>query len=350
MNLPWSELDLLLMQPGWLWLLPVVVSFLFLHWFKPALFTAVDVAQNLHSADGEVKVRHPLINLLETAGGETVKRSSKGLLPTLIISSLLFSLSEPVLQGEQLPDPPQERDIFLLVDASISMVLRDYLLEGRRVDRMSLLKGVLDRMVQRLEGDRIGIIVFGEHAYTLTPLTRDQKLLRRMLVRIEPTVAGRYSAVGEAIALALKQIEQPHGGDEQRRRVLVLFSAASHPTGTINDRAAATLSAELKVPIYTVAIGAASHGAAERRKGELIYEPADLTRMEQLASMTGGVSFRAGDSAAFDRAMKDIELREINKRELPPRHITYPLYHWPLLFGLMLLTISQIMRLLQRGS
>ena len=103
----------------------------------------------------------------------------------------------------------------------------------------------------------------------------------------------------------------------------------------------------MQVPIYTVAVGAASHSAAEQRKGELIYEPADLERLNQLATQTGGLSFRAGDNAAFDKALNDIELRETNKRELPPRFVTYPLYQWPLLFSLLLLTLGPLIKILR---
>ena len=62
-----------------------------------------------------------------------------------VVASIAISLTEPVRIGERLPDPPQERDIVFIVDTSISMILRDYVLDGKRIDRMTLLKGVLDR-------------------------------------------------------------------------------------------------------------------------------------------------------------------------------------------------------------
>ena len=70
---------------------------------------------------------------------------------------------------------------------------------------MSFLKSFLDRFAQQLEGDRISVIVFGDSAYTLLPLNEDLQLTRRMLSRIKTTMAGRFNALGEAIALGVKE-------------------------------------------------------------------------------------------------------------------------------------------------
>jgi len=200
-------------------------------------------------------------------------------------------------------------------------------------------------MVQRLAGDRIGIIVFGEHAYTLVPLTRDQALLRGMLARIEAGIAGRFNALGEAIALAVKQtIAAPTVDDRPRRRILVLLSASGSPTGTIDARAAAELAAENGLPIYAVAVGAAGQAAEEARDSGLIYQAADLERLQRLASVTGARAFRAGNSEALEKVLRDIGQRESHRRELPPRYLTRPLYLWPLGLGLLLLTLRALPR------
>jgi Ca-activated chloride channel family protein len=200
-------------------------------------------------------------------------------------------------------------------------------------------------MVRQMADDRTGLIVYGENAYTLVPLTRDQSLLRNMLKRIETTVAGRYNSVGEAIALAVKQARDQATGDSERRRLLILMTAGGYPTGKIDDFAAATLAAEAGIPLYVVAVGADSFSAEEKRTSGLIYEPADLERLEMLAGITGASAFRAGDNEALRRILQEIAKRETNQRELPARYVNRPLYQWPLLAALLLLVFAQLLAL-----
>jgi Ca-activated chloride channel family protein len=336
-----SALEFLFLQPGWLLLVfPLLLYLLFRRVRRDLLQDRPDLLQA--GEEESLLARHPLADLLEDAGGRRVKRPSTGWLYAASVTCLVISLAEPVLTGEKLPDPPQERDIVFIVDASIAMVLRDYLVDGERIDRMRMLKGVLDAMVRQMADDRIGLIVYGENAYTLVPLTRDQSLLRTMLTRIETTVAGRYNGVGEAIALAVKQTRDQATDDSERRRLLVLMTAGSYPTGKIDDFAAATLAAEAGIPLYVVAIGAGSHSAGEERTSGLIYQPADLERLKSLAALTGADAFRAGDNEALQKTLQEIAERETNPRELPPRHVSRPLYQWPLLAGLLLLVFPQL--------
>jgi Ca-activated chloride channel homolog len=339
-----NALEFLFLQPVWLLLFVPLLFYL--------LYRRLD-AHRMKDAPDPLQVggrdallaRHPLVELLEDAGRKHVMKPSTRWLYAASVACFIISLAEPVLKGEELPDLPQERDVVFIVDASIAMVLRDYLVDGERIDRMRMLKGVLDSMVRQMADDRIGLIVYGENAYTLVPLTRDQSLLRNMLKRIETTVAGRYNSVGEAIALAVKQARDQSTGHSQRRRLLILMTAGGYPTGKIDDFAAATLAAEAGMPLYVVAVGAGSYSAEEVRTSGLIYEPADLERLEMLAGITGAAAFRAGDNEALQKTLQEIAERETNKRELPPRHVTRPLYQWPLLAGLMLMVFAQLLAL-----
>ena len=327
-----------LLHPGWLWwLVPLLGHAL---WRRRRGAPGAGLASGRPRAGA--RVIHPLVRLIPRApqgrGGP--------LLETLVLALLVVSLGGPVRVGRRLPDPPPERDITFIVDASVSMIQRDYLLEGRRVDRMSLLKGLLGRLLGRFQGERLSLVVFGSHAYTLVPLTRDQRLLQTQLERLRPTVAGRFNAVGEAIALAVRQATAPEAAG--RRRVLVLLTAADTPTGEIAPAPAVALAVEAGLPLYTIAIGAESAAAGERRPGGLIYHPAALGRLRAWAERTGALAFRAGDGAALTRAVEAIGRREANRRRLPPRYHQEPLYLWPLLAGLGLLGLHQLRNLFGR--
>lgn len=328
-----------LTHPHWLWLLPAL-------WITTWLFhTFGKESPPASLASGgtspQQALLHPLLSLFPK--GQSIARTSllQKMLLSVTLGFFVISLTEPVRIGEKLPDPPQERDIVFIVDTSISMTLRDYMLNNNRVDRMTLLKGVLDRFIQKLPGERIGIIVFGDAAYTLVPLTRDQSLLRRMLSRIQATMAGRFNNIGEAIALAVKQAQQQKQG--QRHRVLVMLTDADKPTGSITPDTAAQLAKSAGLPLYTIAIGSTTSAAEEKRTTGLIYEPVDSALLSAISTQTGARSFQAGDAQALEQAINDIAQHETNLRDIKPRYHRKPLYLWPLLLGLSTLILLTIL-------
>jgi len=286
---------------------------------------------------------HPLIHLLPNNRALVKNPIGQFFIHALIISSFIIALAEPVRIGEKLPDPPQERDIVFVIDTSVSMILRDYVLDGQRIDRMSLLKELLDRFILKLKGERISLVVLGDEVYTLVPLTRDQQLLRRMLSRIEPGMAGRFNAIGEGVALAVKQANK----HKNRHRVLILLTDASQPTGKISPMTAAQLAKEANLPLYTITIGATSYAAEELRNAGLIYHPADPALLQSMATHTGAQSYQATNSQTLEQAIQDIEQRETNTQITPPRYFHDSLYIWPLLLGMLLFVSIQIFHILR---
>jgi Ca-activated chloride channel family protein len=322
-----------LVQPQWLWLLPALIVL--------RLIIAKLPVASRRPAVTQTRFVHPLIHLITKTGITRSGGRWTQLWQWLVIAGLILALAQPVRIGEQLPQAPQRRDIVLIVSTSVSMVLRDYVSDGKRIDRMTLLKGVLARFIHDLPTDRFAIIVYADAPYTLVPLTGDHRLLTRMIGRIHTVLAGRSNAMGDAIALAVKEAQPA----SRQPRALVLFTDAALSGGTITPEAAAQLAARAHLPLYTVAIGAPSAGAEEQRRAGLIYHPADLERLRRLAARTGGHAYWAGDSNALSAAARDIAGRVPQAAKLPPRHLRLPLYQWPLLAALGLLALVQFIRL-----
>lgn len=317
------------LYPSWLWLLPALVVAAWLGRRASAAETA----------DGSRFV-HPMLAMITglsragIIGRPNLYRAWRWLIPACFIAAL----AQPVHLGAALPQPPQHRDIVLIVDTSVSMMLRDYVANGKRIERMTLLKGVLGRFVAGLHGDRIGVVVYADHPYTLVPLTSDQHLVQAMLSRIRTGMAGRTNAMGDAVALAVKQA----GKDPQRRRILILFSDGARPIGDIAPLNAAALAAQEHLKLYTVAIGAGTSGAAEQTSAGLLYDPADRARLQAMAQRTGGRMFWAGDTAALSSAIARIAAAEREPAPTSARHQREPLYQWPLALGLLLLLAAQL--------
>ena len=295
---------------------------------------------------------HPLAHLLPTTKIPQWQRHFQRAIFLWLWLCLTLAIAQPVQRGEKLPDLPPERDILLLVDVSISMTLTDYTLDGQPRSRMDVLKTLLHDFANRLQGERLGMIVFAENPYLLVPLTRDPTLVQRQLQRLTPTLAGRVSAVGDAITLALKEA----GKQPQRKPIFVLFTDADESIGRVDPEAAAALAAENKIPLYTIAIGSTA-ATMEGDTGGLAYQPVNLALLQTLSARTGAKTYQAGDTQAVEQALADITRQHQNAAEQTPRYEQQPLYHWPLLAGLlplMLCLTSQPTTLrshaLQRGG
>jgi len=342
-----------LSQPEWLWLIPLFVMTNVVFKLIKNKYSSQSVPASLTDVSSKQQLMHPLFSFLNLKEDAIELKSPVRLLHYFIFSLLILALTQPVRIGEKVPEPPQERDIVFIVDTSVSMILRDYILDGERIDRMSLLKGVLDNFIVKLKGERMSIIVFGDNAYTLVPLTSDQLLLRRMLSRVQATMAGRFNAIGDAIALAVKQATQINDktkNTRQRKRILVLLTDADQPTGDIEPGIAAELAKNANLPLYTIAIGATSLAAEESRLGGLLYSPVDLNLIQQLSSTTGAKSYQAGNPNALKNAIQEINLHETNKRKVEVQYFQQPLYFWPLITAFILFTFSQLLIVLKSIS
>lgn len=352
MELNWANYELT--HSEWLWLIPIfIITAVIIPRLRNKYLFKTSSANLANTSENEQLLYHPLIKLLSNNKNSVKLKSSLYFFHIIIFILLVIALTQPVRIGHKLPDPPQERDIIFIVDTSVSMILRDYILNGERIDRMSLLKGVLDKFIRKLKGERMSIIVFGDSAYTLVPLTSDQYLLRRMLSRVQATMAGRFNAIGDAIALAVKQASQlntSNGEINNRKRVLVLLTDADQPTGKIAPEVAAKLANNAKLPLYTIAIGATSLGAEEQRRGGLLYSPVDLALLQQLSNVTGAKNFQAGNPNALENAIEAINLHETNKREVKPLYYREALYYWFLITAFSLFTIMQVIRFLKTFS
>lgn len=335
-----------LAQPLWLWLLlPLLLGWL---WRVIGAGGATYEGLPGHAGSPRGRFRHPRLGMVVAAQTQLRNRVRRqlGLLPVIALACVILALAQPQRIGAQLPEPAQRRDLVFIVDNSVAMNLRDYVLESQRVDRLAVLKGVLGRFVEQLQGERISIVLYADEAHTLVPLTYDHRLVHHLLARLETGLAGRSNAMGDAVALAVKEA----GDSDARRRVLVLFSSAARPTGTIEPLDAARLAAQQQLPLYTVAIGAGSAAAAEQRSSGLIYDPSDRARLQTMARITGARSFVATDTGELQAAIAAIERLESEPVSTEPRYRLQPLYQWPLALGMLILTLAQFGALRERRT
>ncbi|MBP6798987.1 MAG: VWA domain-containing protein, partial [Luteimonas sp.] len=121
-------------------------------------------------------------------------------------SLLCIAAARPQQLGEVVQPPQTGRDLMLAVDLSGSMGEEDMRLGGGVVDRLTAAKAVIADFLDRRAGDRVGLIVFGQRAYALAPLTLDRDSVRGQLLDSVVGLAGRETAIGDAIGLAVKRL------------------------------------------------------------------------------------------------------------------------------------------------
>lgn len=248
-------------------------------------------------------------------------------LRALVLALLVVAMARPQLGRQQLPEPTEGVAIMLALDTSGSMRaldLDEHKPLPRRRTRMEVVRDVVAKFVDDRPMDQMGMVVFGSHAYIQCPLTGDRALLQRFLRRLSVGMAGRNTAIGEALATAVKRLD----GVDAESKVVVLLTDGVHNTGAISPLRAAEIAQALNVKVYT--IGAGSRGTAPIREDhpllgtQYVEQPVeiDTDTLKAIADSTGGAYFRAEDADALRRVYARID--ELETSEMPqPRFQAY---------------------------
>ncbi|MCD8546967.1 MAG: VWA domain-containing protein [Aeromonadaceae bacterium] len=258
------------------------------------------------------------------------------LLLLLAWACLCLALARPQWLGEPLALEQAQRDLMLAVDLSDSMRTQDMVLEGAPVDRLSVVKQQLTQFVQRRQGDRLGLILFADHAYVMMPLSADHATLAQFIAELDFGLAGHLTAIGEAIGLSLKRLEQ----QQTQQKVLILLSDGRDTVETLPPLTAARLAANAQMRIYTIGLGAEDPEDPDGSHSDL-----DEQTLTRIAAVTGGHYFRARDPdslANIYQAIDELEPSERNARFYQPRQELYP---WPLSLALALCLLLLVRRL-----
>ena len=275
-------------------------------------------------------LRIPFFKELSDFGDTSIRKSSNGLKIIAIIGWILLVTAgaRPQWIGEPLSTPISGRDLLLAVDISGSMKVKDMKIEGEAVNRLTMIKKVAGDFIERRQGDRIGLILFGTRAYLQAPLSLDRKTINQFLQESMIGIAGEKTAIGDALGLAVKRLHVRPG----KRKVLILLTDGANTSGTIEPLKAAELAKTDNITIYTIGIGA-ERMVVDTFFGRRVMSPsADLDEdsLTEIAKLTGGRYFRARESADLEKiyALVDkLEPVESEDYSLRPIHELFP---WPL--------------------
>ncbi len=240
------------------------------------------------------------------------------LLPSLKYAAfilMIVSLARPQWGTRQVNVHTEGVNLILAVDLSESMAALDFNKGGTIINRLEAVKGVIRQFVANRTGDRIGLVVFGSHAYTQLPLTRDYNTIIDILDRVDIGAAGKSTAIGDAIGISLKRLEDI----ESKSNIIILLTDGRSNSGELSPDAAVEIAAQKKVKIYTIGVG--TEGEAPFRVnvpgyGErYVYQRVDMDEetLKSIAKTTQGLYFRAEDTQELEKIYETIDALEKTK-------------------------------------
>ena len=294
-------------------------------------------------------LRAPL--LASAAEGQSASGTGSQWLSRLILLLLslcwlatVAALSRPLWIGEPVALPTNGRDILLAVDISGSMERDDMQLNGRQVNRLVAVKSVVGDFVIERQGDRLGLILFGEKAYLQTPLTFDRLTMQSLLEETQIGFAGTNgTAIGDAIGLAVKRLQDR----PEHHRVVILLTDGANNAGELEPLKAADLAQRANVKIYTIGIGAEVQETWGLFGKRVTNPSADLDEatLTSIAQMTGGQFFRARDPEELKAIYAELNRLEPLEQDAETIRPVATLFHWPLGIALAISLLIAVLRL-----
>lgn len=232
-------------------------------------------------------------------------------------------------------------DIIVALDVSNSMLARDM-----KPNRLAKAKQEILSIIERLKGDRIGLVAFAGEAFTQCPLTLDYAAAQLLLTAMNQTsVSIQGTSLKEPIETAIKMFDQK----SKKHKVILLLTDGEDQTEGANE--AAKQARQEGIKIYTVGIGNSvgepipildrnnnQVGFKKDINGEVIVTKLDEAALQQISFTSGGKYYHAtAGEIELDRIFEEISKME--KKDLEGTLVTRfdDRFQWPLLFAIFLI-------------
>lgn len=268
-----------------------------------------------------------------------------------VLRLLVFILSAFALARFRLPVEESKIqtegiDIILALDTSTSMLAEDFTLRGKRVNRLDVVKDVVENFIRGRKNDRIGIVTFAARAYTASPLTLDYGWLLENLKRVRIGAIEDGTAIGSGLSVSLKRLENT----KAKSKIVILLTDGINNAGKISPSLAAEAAKALKIKVYT--IGAGTKGMAPYPMkdffGNTVYQPVKIDIDEEslinIASKTEGKYFRATDTKSLKEIYAEIDRMEkspIEEKGYMEYRELFPIF---LIIAMALLLVEVLLR------
>ena len=295
--------------------LPLIINRLPLYYYSKRAALRISFKEDIDAVNGAKR---------KISGISRASRFQK-IFSWIILLLVLTALAKPLYIGEPLSQEISQREVLVSVDLSGSMATKDFKdKNGTLINRLDAVKMVLFDFFKQREGEKIGLILFGNAAFVQAPFTQDLNALEHLLSELKVGMAGPQTAIGDSIGLAVKMFQDSNVSD----RMLIVMSDGDDTGSKVPPLTAAKLAAKHEVNIFTIAMG------DPKNAGE---HPIDTETLKEIAKITGGKFYYAWNSeeladiyTQIDK-LKPKEVKEITHR---PK---FDLFRYPLMLALLML-------------
>lgn len=244
-------------------------------------------------------------------------RTTTAIFRTLALAFLIVALARPQ-SGKKMSEITSEGiDIFLALDTSLSMQALDFKVDNKPVDRLEIVKNVVSEFVEKRSADRLGLVVFGEEAYTQCPLTLDHPILIDFLQHIQIGMAGDATAIGSAIGTAVNRLKDL----KSKSKVIILLTDGSNTAGQLSPLKAAEIAATMNIKVYTVGVGTTGQAPflVDTLFGkQFVYQNVEFDEktLKKIAEITKAKYYRATDTEELREIYDQIDRLEKTEAKL----------------------------------
>jgi len=262
------------------------------------------------------------------------------ILATLAWVCLILAVARPQWLGDSVEVSRSGRDVMLAVDLSGSMQIQDFEQGNSHIDRLTATKKVAGDFIQRRVGDRIGLILFGSQAYLQAPMTFDRTTVNQLLQESVIGLAGKKTAIGDAIGLAVKRLKDKK---DISKLVLVLLTDGVNTAGQLTPEEGVALAKKIGLKIHTIGIGASAMEVPSFFGSRVVNPSVDLDEamLKDIAHETGGQYFRAHDTDELEKVYAAIDRLEPVQDKAQTYRPIQSLFMYPL--GMAMLLASMIL-------
>lgn len=277
-------------------------------------------------------------------------------LGTAALALFIAGLARPQLGNRTTESLSEGIDILLTIDTSGSMKALDFHLapalgglpalpvNDSEANRLDAVKQVVGNFISRRRHDRIGMVIFGEEAYTQCPLTLDYGVLRTFLKWVRIGIVGDGTAIGNALATSVKRLkDQP-----AKSKIIILLTDGRSNAGEIAPLTAAAIAKEFGIKVYTIGVGGKGPVPYPEETPfgvRRIYAELDQDEetLKEIALITGGKYFSAVNTEELEEIYATIDKLEKTEVKVKEYSEYFELYPWFLLAGLVLLALQAVL-------
>jgi Ca-activated chloride channel family protein len=279
-----------------------------------------------------------------------VRPALRFLLVLLALFFLITGIIDPKVGSKVETVKRKGIDLYIALDVSNSMLAEDI-----KPNRLSRAKMAISHLIDKLDGDRVGLIVFAGRAYKLLPLTTDYSAAKLFLSSVDTKIVPvQGTAIGSAIDMAASSFEK----DKHNKAIIVITDGENHQDNPVQ---AAKKAADRGIKVFTIGMGLpdgapipifdaqGNRSFLTDRKGKVVITKLDEQMLQEIAHAGNGTYARANNaSVGLSKVLKN--LNKIQKQELASKQFTDYEHHFQLFLAIAFFFLVIELLLVERQS